>query len=39
MRRAATHTSHAAMNRALDDALRAEMDLYREQAQLPADPS
>ncbi|GLE55769.1 MerR family transcriptional regulator [Mycobacteroides chelonae] len=39
MRRAATHTSHAAMNRALDDALRAEMDLYREQAQLPTDPA
>ncbi|MGH3726864.1 MAG: MerR family transcriptional regulator [Mycobacterium sp.] len=39
MRRAATHTTHAAMNRALDDALRAEMELYRERAQLPVDPS
>ncbi|MDM1898073.1 MerR family transcriptional regulator [Mycobacteroides abscessus] len=35
MRRAATHTSHAAMNRALDDALRVEMRQYRERAQLP----
>ncbi|MUM19431.1 MerR family transcriptional regulator [Mycobacterium sp. CBMA271] len=37
MRRAATHSTRSAMNRALDDALRAEMELYRERAQLPAD--
>lgn len=32
MRRVATQSSHAAMNRALDEALRAELRLYQQQA-------
>ncbi|MBA0048714.1 MerR family transcriptional regulator [Mycobacterium sp. NPDC050853] len=37
MRRAASHSTHAAMNRALDDALSAEMELYRQKAELTAE--
>lgn len=38
MRRVATHSSHAAMNRALDEALRAELLLHRQEGEHAGPP-